>query len=62
MVASPRFEERSTRAGVDLLWCTAARVNSRIERVPCGEAQWESDGAGVILEVPRREGVRVPAA
>jgi uncharacterized protein len=44
---------------VDLLWRLAARIDSRIEPVACGEKQWEEDDSSAIVEIARREGKRV---
>jgi hypothetical protein len=46
-----------------LLWRVAARTDSRIEPIPCGERQWVEDRSSAILEIARREGqVVVPTA
>jgi hypothetical protein len=39
LVVSPQFDGRRERRDVDLLWRLAARTDSRIEPVPCGEHQ-----------------------
>jgi uncharacterized protein len=44
---------------VDLLWRLSARVDSRIEPIPCGERQWEEDDASSIVEIARRHGERI---
>ena len=63
LVVSPRFDEEIARSDVSLLWITAARVDSRIEPIPCGERQWEEDTTRAIIEIARRHGERVlPAA
>jgi uncharacterized protein len=59
MVVSPRFDGPRNRRDVDLLWRLAARIDSRIEPVPCGEKQWEEDDSSAIVEIARREGKRV---
>ena len=56
VVVSPRFDGASEFGDVALLWRTAARTDNRIEPVPCGEKQWETDDASAILEIARREG------
>jgi predicted nucleotidyltransferase len=63
VVVSPRFDGGALQDDVNLLWRVAARTDSRIEPVPCGEAQWESDTSRAIIEIARREGQRInPAA
>jgi predicted nucleotidyltransferase len=59
MVVSPRFDGSRNRQDVDLLWRLAARIDSRIEPIPCGEKQWEEDDSSAIVEIARREGKRV---
>ena len=59
VVVSPQFDDATNRSYVDLLWCQAARFDSRIEPVACGERQWAEDDSSVIIEVARREGQRI---
>ena len=59
LVVSPRFDGRRDRDDVRLLWRMAARTDSRIEPVPCGERQWVEDDASAIIEVARRGGEKV---
>jgi len=42
---------------VEKLWLATASADNRIEPIPCGEQEWETDGARPILEIARREGV-----
>jgi hypothetical protein len=49
----------TSRRYVDLLWCQAARVDSRIEPVACGEKQRQEDNSSVILDMAPREGERI---
>ncbi len=59
LVVSPRFDRPRGRRHIDLLWHVAARTDSRIEPIPCGERQWQQDDASPIIEIARREGARV---
>ena len=61
LVVSPRFDGSRDRQDINLLWHLAARTDSRIEPVPCGERQWQDDGSSPVLEVARREGYQVRA-
>jgi len=61
LVVSPQFDHLKGRALVDRLWHIAARTDSRIEPIPCGERQWQEDDSSAIVEIARREGVRVSA-
>jgi predicted nucleotidyltransferase len=59
LVVSPRFDAPYDGQTVDLLWRLSARVDSRIEPIPCGERQWAEDDASSIVEIARRHGERV---
>jgi predicted nucleotidyltransferase len=56
LVVSPRFDAPRNRQDIDLLWRLAAKSDSRIEPIPCGEQQWEEDSSSAIVEIARREG------
>jgi predicted nucleotidyltransferase len=56
LVISPRFDDLRDRQDVDLLWRLAARSDSRIEPIPCGERQWREDTSSAVVEIARREG------
>ena len=62
LVVSPQFDGVISREYVKKLWRIAARVDSRIEPIPCGEMQWQNDVSSAIIEIARREGQKVPAA
>ncbi len=59
LVVSPAFDDESSRRHVDLLWRLAARVDSRIEPMPCGAVRWCEDRTSPFLEMIRREGEQV---
>jgi predicted nucleotidyltransferase len=59
LVVSPQFDGQRSRQDVDLLWRLAARTDSRIEPVPCGEQQWQEDTSSAIVEIARREGEHI---
>lgn len=61
LVVSPRFDAMHSRKDVNLLWRVAARTDSRIEPIPCGEQQW-SDGSSPIVGVAQRDGQVVAIA
>jgi predicted nucleotidyltransferase len=61
IVVSPQFDKRIRYSDVGLLWTVAADIDSRIEPIPCGERQWTDDDSSAIIEIARREGVRIPA-
>jgi predicted nucleotidyltransferase len=59
LVVSPRFDGPRDRKDINLLWRLTARLDSRIEPVPCGERQWEEDSSSAIVEIARRGGETV---
>jgi predicted nucleotidyltransferase len=59
LVVSPCFDTAYDYRIVDLLWRLSARVDSRIEPIPCGERQWEEDDASTVVEIARRDGEQV---
>jgi hypothetical protein len=61
LVVSPRFDTMRSRKDIGLLWRVAARTDSRLEPIPCGERQWQEDRASPIVEIARREGQVIPA-
>lgn len=56
VVVAPRFDDVYSRDDVTLLWRVAAKTDSRIEPIPCGERQWLEDNKSAIIEIARREG------
>lgn len=61
VILADRFDRAITVEDVELLWLAAARTDSRIEPIPCGERQWLDDDKHAIIEIARREGLMVPA-
>ena len=59
LVISQRFDQGRNRADINLLWCVAARTDSRIEPIPVGQQQFLEDDSSAIIEIARREGVLV---
>lgn len=62
LVVSPQFDSMRDRSLLNLLWRMTARVDSRIEPIPCGSRQWREDDSNTIIEVARREGEILGAA
>lgn len=56
LVVSPVFDGKRTLDDVGELWYCAAKTNSRIEPIPCGEKQWSEDEGSPIIEVARQYG------
>jgi predicted nucleotidyltransferase len=62
LVVSTRFDLERSRSDVNLLWRTAARIDSRIEPVAVGLRQYQEDQSSAIVEIARREGQVVSLA
>ncbi|HOX40145.1 MAG TPA: nucleotidyltransferase domain-containing protein [Candidatus Brocadiia bacterium] len=59
VVIAPELDGNRDSRIVNLLWELRAETDSRIEPIPCGEREWESDTARPILEIARRQGEMV---
>ena len=59
LVVSPRFDGPFDRQDVNFLWHQAARIDSRIEPIACGEQQWQRDDSSAVIEIARREGTQI---
>ena len=63
LVVSPVFDHGIKRQDVNMLWHIAASVDTRIEPVPAGKLQYDTDDGNAIIEIARRHGqVILPAA
>jgi predicted nucleotidyltransferase len=61
VVIAPELDRPDGQELIDLLWELRAVTDSRIEPIPCGEREWETDSSRPILEIARREGVVIDA-
>jgi hypothetical protein len=61
IVIAPEFDGPRDMAIVEQPWQATAMADDRIEPIPCGEREWETDGARPVLEIARREGVVITA-
>ena len=62
IVIAPEFDGPRETELVKKLWRATASADNRIEPIPCGQHEWETDQARPILEIARREGVIVAAS
>jgi uncharacterized protein len=60
VVIAPEFDGQRKISLVKSLW-RATVLDSRIEPIPCGEKEWETDEGRPILEIARREGIVISA-
>ena len=59
IVVSPQFDGKTSRDIINKLWHVAARTDSRIEPIPCGQNQWRDDRSNAIIEIARNEGTSI---
>jgi predicted nucleotidyltransferase len=62
IVVSPQFDDDISRDSINTLWHVAARTDSRIEPIPCGERQWREDTSSAIIEIARQKGTTIRTA
>jgi len=62
LVVSAQYDALKDRSAIKFLWQLAARIDSRIEPIPCGSRQWREDDSSAIIEIARREGEILRAA
>lgn len=60
VVIAPEFDASHDISLVKALWRSTVADN-RIEPIPCGEKEWETDESRPILEIARREGIIIGA-
>jgi uncharacterized protein len=61
IVIAPELEPPTDRQLINKLWELRAFTDSRVEPIPCGEKEWETDQSRPIIEIARREGIEVLA-
>lgn len=61
VVVSKKYDQDYSHEEVNRLWRAAARTDSRIEPIPCGAEEWEKNDESIIIEMARREGVKIAA-
>jgi hypothetical protein len=60
IVIAPEFDGPREISLIQALW-RATAADNRIEPIPCGEQEWETDQSRPILEIARREGIIIAA-
>ena len=61
VVIAPEFDGHRSRELIEQLWLATASADDRIEPLPCGLDEWETQQGRPILDVARREGIVVTA-
>ncbi|MGD0518742.1 MAG: nucleotidyltransferase domain-containing protein [Thermoguttaceae bacterium] len=59
VVIAPELEPPTNRRIVNKLWELRATTDSRLEPIPCGEHEWETDQIRPILSIARNEGIEI---
>jgi predicted nucleotidyltransferase len=59
IVIAPEFDGSREMTLIERLWQARTTVDNRIEPIPCGEHEWETDQSRPILEIARREGLMI---
>jgi len=57
IVIAPELEGELTIETVKKLWRVASESDNRIEPIPCGVEEWNSDTGRPILEIAKKEGL-----
>ena len=60
VVIAPEFDGSRETSLIKALW-RATVSDNRIEPIPCGQKEWETDQSRPILEIARREGIIISA-
>ena len=56
VVIAPEFDGRRSRRLVERLWVTRDKADNRIEPIPCGEKEWETEEERRRDAIPLAEG------
>lgn len=61
IVIAPEFDRKYTLSLVEEPWNARAGADNRIEPIPCGEREWETEEGRPILDIARRDGIVIAA-
>jgi uncharacterized protein len=61
IVIAPEFDHTKEDALVKRLWRATLGVDDRIDPIPCGEREWETEQGSPLLDIARQEGVAIQA-
>jgi len=62
IVIAPEFDGIKDRQLIRRLWILRAKADIRIEPIPCGQREWETEEARPILDMARQEGMEISIA
>ena len=57
IIIAPELDGERSLETVKQLWRATAAADDRIEPIPCGEREWDTEGRRPILDIARKEGV-----
>lgn len=61
IVVAPEFDGPRDVALVKRLWRATGLADNRIEPIPCGDREWETEEGRPILDIARAEGIVITA-
>lgn len=61
IVIAPEFDGEYDRSILEELWGARSAADIRLEPIPCGEQEWETDASRPLLTIARREGIVIAA-
>lgn len=61
IVIAHEFDSSREISLIQALWEATCLADNRIEPIPCGEKEWETEQGRPILEIARREGIIIAA-
>lgn len=59
IIIAPEFDLTKNQEIIGALWKATLYADNRIEPIPCGEKEWETDESRPILEIARNEGIEI---
>jgi predicted nucleotidyltransferase len=59
IVIAPEFDGIKDRQVIRRLWILRGQADVRIEPIPCGEREWQTEEGRPILDIARREGMEI---
>jgi len=60
LVVCSEYDESTSEDIKNVLWTLRAKTDSRIEPVPIGNKEWSRGAGGIIADIARKEGIKIP--
>ncbi|MBN2212391.1 MAG: nucleotidyltransferase domain-containing protein [Sedimentisphaerales bacterium] len=61
IIIAPEFDQKPSLELIKTLWRLRGNADDRIEPIPCGQIEWQTDQKRPILEIARQEGITIAA-